>query len=123
VPTTVLTKENFDAVVSGDGVVLVDFWAEWCGPCRRFAPVFEAAAERYPDIVFAKVDTEAQPELSAAFDISSIPTLMVVRDGVILYAEPGALPPAALEQLIGQAVEVDMQDVRRRLADQPQHGA
>src|SRR3954469_7056764 len=98
-----LTKENFDELVGGDGLVLIDFWAAWCGPCRNFAPVFEKAAERYPDVVFGKVDTEAQSELAAAFDISAIPTLAVIRDGVVLYAQPGALPAAALDELIGKA--------------------
>lgn len=116
--TVTLTTENFDEVVGGSGMVLVDFWAAWCGPCRRFAPVFEEAADRHPDVVFGKVDTEAQPRLAAAFGIQSIPTLLIARDGIVLYAEPGALPPAALEELITQAREVDMDDVRRRVADQ-----
>jgi thioredoxin 1 len=111
-----LTRENFERVVGGDGMVLVDFWASWCGPCRMFAPVYEKAAARNPDVVFGKVDTEAQPQLAASFRISSIPTLMIVRDGVVLYAQPGALPEAALDELIGKARAVDMDEVRRELA-------
>jgi len=101
--TVELTADNFNSTVSGDDLVLVDFWADWCPPCKMFGPVFEKASERHPDAVFGKVDTEAQPELAATFSISSIPTLMIIRDGIVLYAQPGALPEAALEQLIGKA--------------------
>ena len=114
--TVELTSENFDAMTGSDGLVLVDFWAAWCGPCRMFGPVFERVSGRHPDAVFAKVDTEAQPELAGAFGISSIPTLMVIRDGVVLYAQPGALPEAALEDLIGKARELDMVEVRAAIA-------
>jgi thioredoxin 1 len=114
--TVELTTENFNDVVSAEGTVLVDFWAEWCGPCRQFAPVFDEASERHGDITFGKVDTEAQTQLAQAFGISSIPTLMAVRDGVVLYAEPGALPGPALEELIGKVREVDMDEVRTSVA-------
>src|SRR6185312_14517526 len=98
--TVALTEENFEQTVTGEGITLVDWWAEWCGPCRMFAPVFEKASETHSDIVFAKVDTEAEPQLSAAARIMSIPTLMAFRDGVLVFSQPGALPEKSLEQVI-----------------------
>jgi thioredoxin 1 len=114
--TVELTADNFNSTVSGDGLILVDFWAEWCPPCRMFGPVFEKASEQHPDAVFGKVDTEAQPEIAATFTITSIPTLMIIRDSVVLYAQPGALPEKALEELITKAEALDMDEVRASLA-------
>lgn len=110
--TVELTTENFDEVSTREGIVLVDFWAAWCGPCRMFAPVFERASEKHTDIVFGKVDTEDQVGLAQAFQINSIPTLMAIRDGVVLYAQPGALPDRSLEELIDAVRAVDMDEVR-----------
>ncbi len=120
--TKELTTANFDEVVDGSDMVLIDFWASWCGPCRSFGPVYERASDRHEDVVFTKVDTEAQTELAAAFGISSIPTLVIIKDKVVLYAQPGALPEPALEDLITQAAAVDMDDVRRRLAEEQPAG-
>ena len=116
--TVELTADTFQqTVLDAEGLVLVDFWAEWCGPCRSFAPVFERVSERHPDAVFGKVDTEAEQALAAAFQIMSIPTLMVFRDQVLLYSQPGSLPEDALEDLIQQAKALDMDDVRRQIAE------
>ncbi|KOY53772.1 MULTISPECIES: thioredoxin family protein [unclassified Streptomyces] len=120
--TVELTKDNFDQTVSENPFVLIDFWAGWCRPCLQFAPVYEKAAEANPDLVFAKVDTEAQQELAAAFQITSIPTLMIVRDQVAVFAQPGALPEAALTDLIGQARQLDMDEVRAKIAASQQGG-
>ena len=113
--TVEATATTFDELVDEPGIALVDFWAEWCGPCRAFAPVFEAASEVHTDISFAKVDTEAERELAARASITSIPTLMAFRDGILVFAQPGALPAPALEQLITAVRGLDMDDVRRRL--------
>ncbi len=116
--TVELTSENFESMVGTADLALVDFWAAWCGPCRMFGPVFEQASESNPDAVFGKVDTEAQQRLAASFGISSIPTLMIIREGVVLYAQPGALPAPALAELITKAREIDMDQVRATIAEQ-----
>jgi thioredoxin 1 len=116
--TVELTTANFDEIVpgpEGEQFVFIDFWAGWCGPCMRFAPVYEKAAEKHPDLVFAKVDTEAQQELAAAFGIQSIPTLAIIREGVLVFSQAGALPEAAFEDLIGKARELDMAEVHAKV--------
>ena len=114
--TVALTEENFEQTVTGDGITLVDWWAAWCGPCRMFAPVFEAASEEHGDITFGKIDTEDQQGLAAAAQITSIPTLMAFRDGVLVFSQAGALPAASLEKLIEAVRGLDMDDVRSEIA-------
>jgi len=113
--TVELTKENFEQTLLTNDTVFVDFWAEWCGPCRSFAPTYESASEKYEDIVFAKVNTELEQELAGYFQIRSIPTLMIFREKIIIFAQPGALPASALEQVIGKAKSLDMNEVRREI--------
>ncbi len=115
--TVELTKDNFQQTIEDNDTVFVDFWAEWCGPCKMFGPTFEAISEKYPDAVFGKVDTEAQQELAGAFQIMSIPTLMAFRENILLYSEAGALPQEALENLVEQVTELDMEEVRRKVAE------
>ncbi len=116
--TTTLTEDTFSETISGNDIVLLDFWAAWCGPCRSFAPVFEKVSDANPDIVFGKVDTEAEPGLAGAFSISSIPTLMVVREGIVLFSQAGALPEKALVNLVQAARDVNMDEVRAQVAAQ-----
>ena len=118
-----LTLDTFEETITDNDIVLVDFWAEWCGPCRMFGPVYEKVSEDYPDVVFAKVDTEDQQALAQSFNIRSIPTLMAFRDNVLLYAQPGALPESALEDLIGQIKALDMDEVRKEIAEHEQEHA
>jgi thioredoxin 1 len=120
--TVALTKDNFEETVTGNGIVLVDWWADWCGPCKMFAPTFEASSEKHPDVVFGKIDTEDQPELSGEAGIQSIPTLMAFRDGILLYSQPGALPPAALEEIIEKVKELDMDAVRAEVEKEEAEG-
>jgi thioredoxin 1 len=121
--TTTLTATTFERTVSADGIVLVDFWADWCGPCKMFAPVYEGASEQHDDIVFGSVDTEAEQGLAGSLQISSIPTLMAFRDGILVFRQPGALPAPALDQLITAVRDLDMDDVRRQVAAQEEASA
>ena len=116
VATVDVTQENLHQIISGNNMVIVDFWAPWCGPCRSFAPAYEAASEKYPDVVFAKVNTEEQQALAGYFQIRSIPTLMIFREKIIIFAQPGALPASALDQVIDKAKSLDMDEVRREIA-------
>ena len=120
--TVEITAENFKDTIEKGGIVLLDFWAEWCGPCKAFSPVFEKASEKHIDVVFGKIDTEAQQELAGAAGIQAIPTLMLFRDGILLFRESGALPPAALEELVSQAKQLDMAKVKQEIAEHQASG-
>ena len=117
-----LTKENFEQVITSNATVIVDYWAPWCGPCRGFAPVFEKVSESHPDVVFAKVNTDEEQEIAAHFQIRSIPTLMVFRDQIIVFSQPGALPKGAFEQVVSKAKGLDMDEVRKQIAQQGDGG-
>jgi thioredoxin len=115
--TRALTQRDFASVVTSPGIVLIDFWAAWCGPCQRFAPIFESVSEKHPDVVFAKVDTDAEQEIARQFQVQSIPTIMAFRDGVPVFAQAGMLPPAALEALLTQVRALDMDKIRKEIAE------
>lgn len=115
--TTEITSDNFQSIVEGNETVVLDCWAQWCGPCRAFAPIYEAASERHQGIVWGKLDTESQAELAAAFDIRSIPTVMVFRQGILLFRQAGMLPARALDELLGEVQNLDMDDIRRQIAE------
>lgn len=115
--TVDVTRDTFEGVITGNDIVLVDFWATWCGPCKQFAPVYESLSEHYQDVVFAKVNTEDERELAGHFKIRSIPTLMVFREQIIVYSQPGALPPAALTSIVDKVRELDMEVVRKEIAE------
>jgi thioredoxin 1 len=121
-PVVELTKENFEQVVTGNSTVVIDFWAPWCGPCKGFAPVYEQASDTHPDVVFAKVNTDEEQEIAQHFQIRSIPTLMVFRDQIIVFSQPGALPQNAFEQVVQKAKELDMDEVRKQIAQQESQG-
>ncbi len=116
--TTNLTLDSFESTVTSEGITIVDFWAEWCGPCKMFGPIFEEVSDSNPDVTFAKVDTEAEQQLAGSLGIMSIPTVMIFRDGIQLFAQPGALPKAALEDLLGQVRNLNMDDIRTQLAEE-----
>jgi len=121
--TVEITAENFKQTIEGNGIVLLDYWAEWCGPCRMFGPIFEKVSDENPDITFGKVNTEAEQALAATFQIRSIPTLMVFKDGVLIYSQPGMLPEAALKELVTKTRELDMDEVRKKIAEEEQASA
>jgi len=122
VATVDVTKENFEEIVTKNSLVILDFWAAWCGPCKAFAPAFEAASEKYPDVVFGKINTEEQQELAGHFQIRSIPNVMLFRDQIVLFSQPGAMPPAGIDSVIEQAKALDMNKVRAEIAEAETQG-
>ena len=120
--TVDVTKENFEEIVTKNSIVILDFWAAWCGPCKAFAPAFEAASEKYPDVVFGKINTEEQQELAGHFQIRSIPNVMLFRDQIVLFSQPGAMPPAGIDSVIEQAKALDMNKVRAEIAEAEAQG-